>query len=651
VNGSLPRFDLTESGLLLALVRGVAVAALFSGFGIAFFRAFTARRTIEGAAPPVADEIGRRLLSGFRLGQAVVVVALVLWLVLGAGAMSGTTGAGSTLAAVLPVLIGTSFGRLVAAQAGSGALALLVLGPGREAGRWRIAAALSGLAVLLQAGHGHGYAMYDGPNLLLASDALHVLCAAAWLGGLLPLLLVLSRLPPAQAAEAVRAFSRLGTLCVAGLVVTAGYQAWTLVGDPVGLIGTAYGWMVAVKACLFAGLLALAAANRFRLTPGLAGAAVATARRRLHRNVALEAGLGLAVVIAAALLCSLPPSIHTQPVWPFALRPSLETIAEDADFRQEVIGAILALAGALAALALGAAFRRLRWPAAALAALIAWFAVPHLGLLLVEAHPTSFYHSPTGFAAASIAEGAALYPVHCAACHGSEGRGDGPLAAGLPVPPADLTAEHLWGHSDGELFWWLARGIEAPEGGLAMPGFESVLDEDERWGLIDFIRARNEGIRRAAAGAWSPPIRAPEISASCTDGKSLAISELRGKVVRIAFADAATLPPAPPVEGGIEIVTLIVPAEGADGTGKPSCVVRDPAARLAYATLAGLPPAALDGTQFLVDPNGWLRQMQLPGGTVANGWDDPEALQASAVEICRHPILAEGGENAHHHGP
>lgn len=35
--------------------------------------------------------------------------------------------------------------------------------------------------------------------------------------------------------------------------------------------------------------------------------------------------------------------------------------------------------------------------------------------------------------------GRALYQDHCLACHGATGRGDGPAAAALDHPPADLT--------------------------------------------------------------------------------------------------------------------------------------------------------------------------------------------------------------------
>jgi mono/diheme cytochrome c family protein len=36
-------------------------------------------------------------------------------------------------------------------------------------------------------------------------------------------------------------------------------------------------------------------------------------------------------------------------------------------------------------------------------------------------------------------EGAALYAENCAQCHGADGTGNGPWAAGMVPPPADLT--------------------------------------------------------------------------------------------------------------------------------------------------------------------------------------------------------------------
>ncbi len=40
----------------------------------------------------------------------------------------------------------------------------------------------------------------------------------------------------------------------------------------------------------------------------------------------------------------------------------------------------------------------------------------------------------------SAASGAEMYQTYCATCHGTEGKGNGPAAEALKVPPTDLTA-------------------------------------------------------------------------------------------------------------------------------------------------------------------------------------------------------------------
>jgi putative copper export protein/mono/diheme cytochrome c family protein len=648
LNGAMPSFDLAEGGLLLAFVRNLSVMALFSAYGTLIFRVFVAPPAFDRMPADQVMPIDRRLRHLVWASLAIDAAALIAWLAIEAGILAEASSLSAALAAIGPVLRETIFGHVVLMQLAAALAVAVALGRGDSKLRRQIAAGIAVLATLLQAGHAHALAMERGPSLLLASDGLHLLSAGAWLGGLVPLLLVVREAPPKIGAIAARYFSPLGKLCLYGLVASAAYQAWELLGGIPGMVGTGYGWMALVKAMLFAVLFGFAWLNRYRFAPALRGEDCIAAKRVLIRSIALQTGFGLAIVIAAGLLSSLPPGLHTQPIWPFPVQPSLVTIQEDPGLRREVIGAVLALGGALFALALAIAIRRLRWPALAMAAAIIWFAAPHLALLFVEAHPTSFYRSPTNFAATAIAEGASLYPGQCAACHGAEGHGDGPNAGGLPEPPADLTAGHLWGHTDGELFWWLSHGIAAPNGKLAMPGFAAVLNEDQRWDLIDYIRARNAGLQHAAAGIWLPPIRAPDMAAACAGTRYATLTDLRGKVLRIVFADSDVKPPVLP-QGGVDIVTITIPAEGGPMIpAAANCIATDPAIRVAYGVISNTPPAQLAGSEFLVDPNGWLRVMRR-GEADGGSMTDPESMLAEIEQICRHPIETQGGSIGHHH--
>ena len=79
---------------------------------------------------------------------------------------------------------------------------------------------------------------------------------------------------------------------------------------------------------------------------------------------------------------------------------------------------------------------------------------------------------------------------------GTDSRGDGPVTQSLTTKPTDLTAEHIYGHPDGDIFWWITHGKSG-----VMSAFGNVLDENARWNLIDFIHANADAVRlRAAAG-------------------------------------------------------------------------------------------------------------------------------------------------------
>ena len=98
--------------------------------------------------------------------------------------------------------------------------------------------------------------------------------------------------------------------------------------------------------------------------------------------------------------------------------------------------------------------------------------------------------SPIAATPEALQAGRALFRerARCTQCHGERGRGDGPLAATLSPAPADLVL-HVPQHTDGELFYFVSRGVP----GSAMPAWESVLSEPDRWKLVHYLHALAAG--------------------------------------------------------------------------------------------------------------------------------------------------------------
>lgn len=100
-----------------------------------------------------------------------------------------------------------------------------------------------------------------------------------------------------------------------------------------------------------------------------------------------------------------------------------------------------------------------------------------------------------------IATGAALYEVHCAACHGANLEGQAnwqtPDENGIPkAPPHDDTG-HTWHHDDNMLINYVKLGGQAmmAQAGVnnftsGMPGFQSVLSDTQIVEILSFIKSR-----------------------------------------------------------------------------------------------------------------------------------------------------------------
>jgi len=298
-----------DGGAPLVLARGFAVAFMLSVSGTLTFRTVVMPRTYSYLASATIGPIEHGLVRWSRISLIFAGLGLCAWLAAVTFYLATPATIGDWADDLWVVLTTTSFGHVLLPQILLLVATAVVLGRSPSAGRWRIGLVLGTAAVILEVGHDHAYAMATGLSFLEVSQALHLWAAGAWLGGLLPLLLVVRLAPPPEAAVAARRFAPLGQVCVMLMAASAFVQGWILIGSTKALLDTAYGWTALLKAGLFAVLLALAVLNRYWLAPDLRGRHPDLARRRLIRSVSVETCFGLLIVLVAAMLSQLMPGM------------------------------------------------------------------------------------------------------------------------------------------------------------------------------------------------------------------------------------------------------------------------------------------------------------------------------------------------------
>ncbi len=312
----------------LIWVRAIHFGATMMVMGGVFFRVFIAMPAMRGRDDTgIAARVGFQLVLIGWFSVAVTVVSGAAWLVLQAERMSELS-LGQVLqqGAIWTVLSETDFGyawmaRLV--MAGLLAAMLPRLGPSRWIKSLRLGAVVvsAGLiGTLAWAGHGAAGSDVEGA-VHLGADILHLIAAAAWGGGLIPLALLLNaaRRDPVEASTAIARtavlrFSPLGVLSVGTLVATGVVNTWVLAGSVPALLDTDYGRLLLVKVALFLAMLSFGAINRLWLTPHLVHAsnasAAADALRQIERNSLIETGLAAIIIAIVGLLGTMPPGLE-----------------------------------------------------------------------------------------------------------------------------------------------------------------------------------------------------------------------------------------------------------------------------------------------------------------------------------------------------
>jgi Cytochrome C oxidase, cbb3-type, subunit III len=97
-------------------------------------------------------------------------------------------------------------------------------------------------------------------------------------------------------------------------------------------------------------------------------------------------------------------------------------------------------------------------------------------------------HNPLKRTIGNLIGGAELYDLHCAACHGTLGIGDGKEGEELTTAPADLVLSLAdKSHRDNFFYWTIADG--GAQFDSDMPAFSEDLSEREIWKIVIFLRA------------------------------------------------------------------------------------------------------------------------------------------------------------------
>jgi copper transport protein len=267
----------------LAVLSGLALGALLSLSGMLFFRS-----GIRGGEVGNVDVVMRGLAV---MTPLLLAAHFVAWM-MNADVMHHFTSDS------LSVATNTGIGRRELLRIGFAFLALWALVLAR---RTRLALAFSAGSLLVSAAIGHTAAIV--PEWAIPGKALHLLASAAWIGGVLWLML-LDRTEVLRFARETARVSRVAMICVIVIAVSGLLQSWLFLSSPSDLVHSPYGLLVLAKITGTLVLIGFGAHHRKRTMPR--GEEV-WSPERFAATLRGELAVMAVVVLIGGLLAYVPP--------------------------------------------------------------------------------------------------------------------------------------------------------------------------------------------------------------------------------------------------------------------------------------------------------------------------------------------------------
>jgi copper resistance protein D len=272
------------------VLRALSFVLLFQAAGIAIFIALFGRR------------LDRSRVAVRRMGQAAALAGVVL--VAGHYALEAARMAGGMSGLWDPTLQEMVWHSPSRAAMLCRLLGLLLIAVGLQAGGNRGTLMAVGGAVLATGAFTlMGHTSVNVHRGVLATLLLvHLLIVAFWFGALGPLYHASLRETPTRAFDLIERFTA-GATWLVPLILLAGVAMAALLLPDMAALREPYGRFLIAKIIGFALLMALAAANRWRLGPALVQGTIQSARR-FRRSVAAEYVLIATILTITAIMTS-----------------------------------------------------------------------------------------------------------------------------------------------------------------------------------------------------------------------------------------------------------------------------------------------------------------------------------------------------------